>query len=285
MIGVAAVFGLLAVFVAQSWLNRQAEARLRSLDAQNTKRPVATQTIVVASRALRFGIEISPVALREIPWPEGAEPAGSFKTIQELMATGRRVVLTAIEPNEPVLSSKITGPGQRATLSATISPGMKAVTIRVNDVDGVAGFVLPGDRVDILLTRQLEKTNAMNDVVLQNARVLAIDQLADERTDKPSVARAVTLEVEISGAQKLALASQIGSLSLVLRKAGEAEPMATRIVTIADLLHSKQADNSEQSTHSTVSVTRATKATVYSVPKETNANAVAAEMGRRSVQQ
>ncbi len=75
---------------------------------------------------------------------------------------------------------------------------MKAVTIRVNDVDGVAGFVLPGDRVDILMTRQLEKTAATNDVVLQNARVLAIDQVADERTDKPSVVKAVTIEVNIT---------------------------------------------------------------------------------------
>ena len=75
-----------------------------------------------------------------------------------MLAGGRRVVLGAIEPNEPVLSSKVTGAGQRATLSAIIGDGMKAVTIRVNDVDGVAGFVLPGDRVDILMTRQLEKT-------------------------------------------------------------------------------------------------------------------------------
>ena len=120
---------------------------------------------------------------------------------------------------------------------------MKAVTIRVNDVDGVAGFVLPGDRVDVLMTRQLEKTSAMNDVVLQNARVLAIDQVADDRTDKPSVAKAVTLEVDIIGAQRLSLASQVGSLSLALRKAGETDPMNTRLVTLADLLNTKQADD------------------------------------------
>ena len=118
---------------------------------------------------------------------------------------GRRVVLTAIEANEPMLSSKITGPGQRATLSAVIADGMRAVTIRVNDVDGVAGFVLPGDRVDVALTRQADKNNT-NDVVLQNIKVLAIDQTADERTDKPSIARAVTLEVDSTDAQKLALA-------------------------------------------------------------------------------
>ena len=83
------------------------------------------------------------------------------------------------------------GAGQRATLSALVKDGMKAVTIRVNDVEGVGGFVLPGDRVDGVLTRQVDKTSASNEVVLQNGRVLAVDQQADERADKPSVDRIV----------------------------------------------------------------------------------------------
>ena len=134
-----------------------------------------------------------------------------------------------------MLASKITGQGQRATLSAMIGEGHKAVTIRVNDVDGVAGFVLPGDRVDVMLSRQIDKGNATNDVVLKNVKVLAIDQLADERTDKPSVAKAVTLEVDITGAQKLALAGQIGTLGLTLRKAGDSEATASRLITINDI--------------------------------------------------
>src|SRR5690606_23557009 len=104
-----------------------------------------------------------------------------FSSIKELLAGGNRVVLAPIEPNEPVLAAKLTGPGQRATLSALLQPGMKAVTVRVNDVEGVAGFILPGDRVDVLLTRRSDKSGS-TDVVLQNAPVLAIDQLADERT-------------------------------------------------------------------------------------------------------
>ena len=103
-----------------------------------------------------------------------------------------------------------------------VRDGMKAVTIRVNDVEGVGGFVLPGDHVDVVLTRQVDKSTATTDVVLQNARVLAIDQIADERADKPAVAKAVTLEVDTIGAQKLSLAASVGSLSLMLRKAGEA---------------------------------------------------------------
>jgi pilus assembly protein CpaB len=275
MIAVAAVFGLLAVFVAQSWLNSQAEARLKSLEAQKTK-PTATQGLVVASRALRFGNELSPAVLREMPWPADAIPQGGFRSINEMLSQGKRVVLTAIEANEPVLASKITGQGQRATLSAMIGEGHKAMTIRVNDVDGVAGFVLPGDRVDVMLSRQIDKGNAVNDVVLKNAKVLAIDQLADERTDKPSVAKAVTLEVDIAGAQKLALAGQIGTLALTLRKAGDSEPTESRPITITDLFNSKNSDQpDENGKFATVTITRAATRMIYSVPKDGVFNATA----------
>src|SRR5262245_15507408 len=181
MIGFAVLFGVLAVFLAQSWLTNQAEMRLKSLEAQNQRKPIDTQTIVVASKALRFGTELGSNSVREMPWPDDSVPAGAFSKISDIVAgNARRVVLTPAEANEPILASKITGPGQRATLSATISEGMRAITIRVNDVEGVAGFVLPGDRVDVALTRQADKNAAATDVVLQNTRVLAIDQTADE---------------------------------------------------------------------------------------------------------
>jgi pilus assembly protein CpaB len=270
MIGLAVLFGLVAVFIAQSWLNSQAEMRMRNMQVQQPQ-PVATQTIVVASRPLRFGAELSPSSLREIPWPQDAVPAGAFAKISDLTANGRRVVLTAIESNEPILSSKITGPGQRATLSAVIADGMRAVTIRVNDVDGVAGFVLPGDRVDVGLTRQADKINT-NDVVLQNIKVLAVDQTADERTDKPSIARAVTLEVNAQDAQKLALASSVGSLSLMLRRAGESKSAETRRVTLGDLTNGgvPVADEGEAPAprFATIGVRRAGKRDDVSVPIE-----------------
>jgi pilus assembly protein CpaB len=267
MIGFAVLFGLLAVFIAQSWLNSQADMRMRNLQAN--QKPVATQTIVVASRPLRFGAELGSSSLREISWPEDAVPAGAFAKISDLTSSGRRVVLTAIESNEPVLSSKITGPGQRATLSAVIADGMRAVTIRVNDVDGVAGFVLPGDRVDVALTRQADKSNT-NDVVLQSIKVLAVDQTADERTDKPAIARAVTLEVNSTDAQKLALASTVGSLSLMLRRAGEAKSADTRRVTLGDLANggAPQVEQGEAPRFATVGVRRAGKRDDVSVPIE-----------------
>ena len=268
MIAFAVLFGLLAVFVAQSWLNSQAEQRMRSLEAN--KKPVSTSTIVVASKPLRFGNELTEAQLREAPWPEGALPGGSFGSIAELFKSGKRVALTAIETNEPVLSSKITGPGQRATLSAMLHDGLKAATVRVNDIDGVGGFVLPGDHVDVALTRQVDKANASTEVVLQNIRVLAIDQVADERLDKPAVVKAVTLEVDVVGAQKLSLAASIGSLTLMLRKAGEANNQYTRKITLSDLGAPSTAVAAPTGPVgvTTVSVRRAATREEYSVPIE-----------------
>jgi pilus assembly protein CpaB len=274
MIGFAVVFGLLAVFLAQSWLNSQAEMRLRNMESQ--KKTVPTQTIVVASKPLRFGNELGAMSLREIQWPEGAVPAGAFGKISDVMSEGRRVVLTAIEANEPILASKITGPGQRATLSAVIHDGMKAVTVRVNDVEGVAGFVLPGDRVDVMLTRQQDK-NASTDVVLQNVRVLAVDQVADERADKPSLAKAITLEVEVAWAQKLALAATVGTIALALRKAGEATAQATRRITLSDLPKANLSDDR----FANISVVRSGQRSEYSVPVEGGDRHAVAAAGAR----
>ncbi len=283
MIAFAVVFGLLAVFVAQSWLNNQAEQRMKTLEAQNKTKPMSIRTIVVASKALRFGHELTAQNLREVEWPENALPTGAFAKITDILSAGKRVVLTAIETNEPVLGTKITGAGQRATLSSLLRDGLKAVTVRVNDVDGVAGFVLPGDRVDVQLTRQMDKGSATTDVVLQNARVLAIDQIADERADKPSVAKAVTLEVDTRGAQKISLAASVGNLSLMLRKAGEGNSDYTRRVTISDLdtATTPIAQEPKAATNTaTVSVNRAATRQEYNVPIEST-NLQAATVGGR----
>jgi pilus assembly protein CpaB len=144
---------------------------------------------------------------------------------------------------------------------------MKAVTVRVSDVEGVGGFVLPGDRVDVVLTRQLDKGVATTEVILQNARVLAVDQSADDRTTKATVAKAVTLEVDMVGAQKVGLASSVGSLSLLLRKAGEVSAERTRKVTLSDL-STPDAAVGRDTTVTTISVMRASTRQQYTVPVE-----------------
>jgi pilus assembly protein CpaB len=265
MIGFAVVFGLLAVFIAQVWLNNQANMRAKNLDANRPQ--MTSQTVVVAKQALRFGTELNASMLQEVPWPSNALPSGTYAKIQDIVSGGRRVVLSAIEANEPVLALKITGPGQRATLSALVKPGMKAVTIRVNDVEGVGGFVLPGDHVDVVLTRQVEKGNATTQVVLQNTRVLAVDQTADERAAKATVAKSITLEVDTIDAQKLWLASSVGSLSLLLRKAGETAEVRTRKVTLNDLGTNEPVSTDKAATV-TVVVTRASAKQEYTVPAE-----------------
>ncbi len=262
MIGFAVVFGVLAVFVAQVWLNNQANKQARN---RETTRPVATRTIVVAKQPLRFGVALTKEMLSEVPWPENAMPAGAFARIDDVLGQGKRVVLTAIEPNEPVLSLKITGPGQRATLSALVRDGMKAVTIRVNDVEGVGGFVQPGDHVDVVLTRQKDKGEASSQIVLQDARVLAVDQRSDERTAKAAVPKSVTLEVDTVNAQKLWLAASVGNLSLLLRKAGETAAAPTRQVTLKDLASGFFGNDGSTTT---VVVMRPKSTQKYTVPVE-----------------
>jgi pilus assembly protein CpaB len=234
-LGIAAAAGLMS----KTWLEQQ-----RNTGAPVViERSVATNKIVTAAQNLRFGQELGAAHLKEIDWPAANIPAGAFTSVAELIeASQRRVVLSAIEQNEPILKWKITGPGQRASLSALIEPGMKAVSVRVNDVLGVGGFVLPGDHVDVLLTkldsnnqrsndenRDLSKT--FTDVILQHVRVLGVDQLADDRTEKPSVVKAVTLEVSSSDAQKLTLAATMGTLSLMLRPAGSTKTASAPRIT------------------------------------------------------
>jgi pilus assembly protein CpaB len=237
---------------------------------QAQKPPVPTKTVVVAGAPLRYGQPLTAQNLKEVAWPEGAIPARTFGSISELLAPGKRTVLSSIEPNEPILATKITGAGQKATLSALIQDGMKAVTIRVNDVDGVAGFVLPGDHVDVMVTRQADKLSSSTDIVLQNLRVLAIDQIADDAAEKPTVARAVTLEVDTAAAQRLSLAASIGSLSLALRKAGEQLVEGPRRVSVMDLdsPYMTAVRPSGASSLATVTVTRGGKPQEYSVPAE-----------------
>lgn len=264
MIGFAVLFGLLAVFLAQVWLNNQADLRMKRLEAQRKSVPPA-HTIVVAGQPLRFGDEVSSRSLREVPWPNDALPAGAFSKVTDL-TVAKRVVIMPIETNEAILASKITGPGQRATLSATLRHEMKAVAIRVNDVEGVAGFVLPGDHVDVVMSRPGDQNVAASDVVIQNARVLAVDQLADERAEKPSVVKAVTLEVDVAGGQKLALASLVGTLSLMLRKAGEVTAAHTGRITLADF--GSVVSPRRGAEFVTIGITRAFKRQDYSVPVE-----------------
>ena len=210
---------------------------------------VEKSTIVVASQPLRYGDRLDTSNLREVEWTKGAEPEGAYATIEQMLSeggkSGNRVVLSAIETDEPVLSKKVTGPGQRATLASLVDPAMRAMTVSVDEILGVAGFVLPGDRVDVIVTRNAKSGDPMSvqsDVLLQDIKVLAIDQLADDRVESPAVSRAVTLEVDPQMAQKLVLGATVGRLALVLRPAGVADKPSVTSVRVSDLSDGAKAD-------------------------------------------
>lgn len=225
-LAVAVAFGAVAVVLARSLLPVGAESA------------APPHTVVVASQAIGFGALLTPDNLREVPWPKEAALDGAFARVSEVTRDGRRLALAQIGRNEPVLSSKVTAPNGRATLSTQIDEGMRAVSVRVDEVRGVAGFVLPGDRVDVILTRGEagpSEASAFADMLLQNVKVLAIDQLSNDRQDKPAIARAVTLELTVNQAQKVVLAQGIGRLSLILRQAGEIEGLPAGRVTAGDL--------------------------------------------------
>jgi pilus assembly protein CpaB len=223
----AVVMGGAAAFLARQWLESHARAAVEE----------PRGTIVIAKNPLSFGTEVTADNIVEIPWAATALPEGAFATKQELLKDGRRIVLAGLDRNEPVLRSKVTEPGQRGSLSSLLQEGNRAVTVRVDDVRGVAGFILPGDFVDIVLIRAEEGSRRENysEILLQQVKVLAVDQLASERQEQPTIAKAVTLEVTPEQAQKVLLATNIGKLSLILRQPGEKNSQSSRRVTERDL--------------------------------------------------
>lgn len=222
---VAILIGAIAAQMARSIVNRPAEA---------TK-------IVVATKPIAFGTPLTRDALSEVSWPSSSVPEGAFASIDDILKNGQRVSMASITKNEPILTARISAPGEKASLSALIEPGMRAVSVRVDDVRGVAGFIQPGDRVDVVLTRvehsaKFNRDESYSDILLYNVKVLAIDQQAAERQEKAQVVKAVTLEVTAEQGQKLVLASGAGTLSLILREAGGGKTAeAARRVTMSDL--------------------------------------------------
>ena len=229
-LGVALVLGLFAVFFANSYLNRSQQ---KAYEGGTTK-------VAVAAVPLAYGVDITPDKVHFVDYPNTSIPTGAFTKAAMLMPAGKpaRVALLPIGVNEPILANKITGEGQGASIAALLPAGMRAASVRINDVSGVAGFVQPNDSVDVLITRTLQTTGApaqVTDVLLQNVRVIAIDQNAKNSDGTPAVARTATLEVNPIDAQKLALAQEAGSLSLVLRKPGEQNNPVVETVSMNDL--------------------------------------------------
>jgi pilus assembly protein CpaB len=227
-----------------SLTHKNPDIALASIELRPPPADHSTKMVMVAATPLHFGMVLTANMLAEVEWPASSVPVGAFTSREALLGVGgQRTVLASIAKNEPILAVKVTGPGQRGTLSAVIASDMKAITIRVDDVLGVAGFVQPDDRVDVLLTRNERPTSpspyqtpsaAYSDLLLQNVRVLAIDQIAD-RSGQAKPAKAVTIEVATEDAQKVALGASVGQLSLALRQAGSLHTTDARRIGLEDL--------------------------------------------------
>lgn len=206
MLVMALLAGLAAVVLAAKWIQQQ---------GQNDGGKIA-----VAMLDLQLGSRISPEMIQMVTWPSSSIPAGAFTDPKELDG---RVAKTTLTRGEPLLESKLAPVGSRGGLSAVVGEGKRAITVRVNDVIGVAGFALPGNYVDIMVNTQAEgsknndKDRTISKIVLEHILVLAVAQEASRDETKPKVVNAVTLEVTPEHAERIDLARSVGTLSLVLR--------------------------------------------------------------------
>ena len=238
-LGVAIVLGLIAVLLVNTYLTGR-ERQMAAAEPQGMVR------VAVASMALAYGADVTPDKVKFVSYPATSLPPGTYRSLAELLPEGkRRVALRPIQVNQPLLAADLSGEGQNASIAALLPDGMRAATVRINDVSGVAGFVKPNDTVDVLITRQAigadgsQRGEQVTDVLLQNIRVIAMDQDAAGADGKPAVSRTATLELTPVDAQKVALGQQLGQLSLVLRKPGEEQNIAqVETVSLDDLRYS-----------------------------------------------
>jgi len=242
MLVLALVLGALTVFFTRNIIQNQraAEPTVVALEQPETE----LATVVVSTVPMKFGDELTAERLRVVSWPADIRPEGSFENISEILGAERRVVLRSIGRNEPITKEKISGFGSRASLSQVIEEGYRATAIRINVASSVSGFILPGDRVDVLLTFKSEYSDKdLNNIILQDVRVLAIDQLSDESQGGAIIGSTASLEVKPIDAQKLALAQGgTGKLSLILRRISpedEIELINSKSVYVRDLKPSK----------------------------------------------
>lgn len=225
MLVFALLAGIAAVVMASKWMQGQAKDGNR---------------IAVAVADVEIGARLSPELLKLVEWPPSSVPAGAFTDTAPLEG---RVVKTSVTRGEPLIEGKLAPVGTKGGLSAVVSQGKRAMTVRVNDVIGVAGFALPGNYVDIMVNTQNqgqgaragEQERAISKIVLERILVLAVAQESDRDGTKPKVVSAVTLEVTPDQAEGLDLARSVGTLSLVLRNQIDPKPGGTEGATKATL--------------------------------------------------
>jgi pilus assembly protein CpaB len=244
-LGASAVLGLGALVVARVWLPQPSHAPQKGAATAATD----TVPVVVASGPIAYGAKLDAAHLLVVRLPASAAPQGAYSSTAQILNQpgGAPIALTPLVAREPLLPAKLSAGGAKATVSAAIDDGKRAYTIGVSDTAGVGGHLLPGDRVDVIVSRDIPIINIPNmpscnnckrvraDVVIQDVKVLGIDLNADPTTTQATFAHTATLQVTVQEAQKLAVAAQVGTMSLALRRTGSAEVAPVRTVEIADL--------------------------------------------------
>ncbi|MEJ6022093.1 Flp pilus assembly protein CpaB [Ramlibacter sp. PS4R-6] len=224
LLGIAVAAGLAAALYAAGWVAQRAS--------------VASQQVVVAAVDIELGSRMHPQMLTTVEWPTGSTPPGAFRELKDVQD---RVLRVGVLRGDAILDRKLAPAGTQGGLSAVIAPGKRAMTVRVNDVVGVAGFALPGNYVDVMVNSQQDHARGEAPVpvsmtVLEHVLVLAVAQEASRDDTKPKVVSAVTLELAPEDAEKLDLARSVGTLSLVLRNQLDKLSVPTSGVTKVDLL-------------------------------------------------
>ena len=222
VVAVSAATG--AATLARDWLAAQQLALQAQFEAQKPE-PVKVETtkVLVAAGDLPAGTFVKPDSVKWIDWPKDGVTETYFVESEEtdvVEGLSGAVVRTGLTAGEPLTSGRIVRPGDRGFLAAVLRPGMRAVSVPINATTGIAGFIFPGDYVDLLLTQSVERgatKRRASETVLREVRVLAVDQRVSDQNGEPSVAKTATLEVTPKQVETIAVVMEIGRLSLALR--------------------------------------------------------------------
>lgn len=227
-LGAAALLSSGAVFLTQQWLQGQLSQATAS--ARAGAAPAAAEAqVLVAAQALPPGTILKPSHVRWQAWPADAPTAGYLTSAASGPAQiAGAVVRGELQPGQPLTTTGVVQPGDRSFLAAVLKPGHRAVTVNVSAASGVAGFIFPGDRVDLVLSRRIGDDRHVSETVLTDVRVVGIDQRVANEKQEVVVPQTATLEVTPKQAEIVALMPELGKLSLSLRSlatdAGEGVP-------------------------------------------------------------
>ena len=217
MFSIALLLAVLAAWVANFWI------QARSV-------PHKTTSVVVAAVERPYGVKLEDAQIKVLAWPGNSVPQGSFSSKEQVVG---KVTKNNYFPDEPITEKRMSEHVGGSTLSGLISKDYRAISVRVDDVVGVAGFILPGNNVDILSTKKEHSSNrAITKTLLQNINVLAVDQEVSQEKDKPAIVRAVTLELKPEQAEIIVQAMQEGTIQLTLRNPDDLELVDAQVSAI-----------------------------------------------------